>query len=215
MTSLPIIWYATCDYEYEKDEDTFMEKNRKDDMKAKNKTKFDQDEEGKDMKFFLKNPELYKIGINKECFSYLLLGKNILYALWHSFIIFMTCLFATSYVGAHQTDGKDIDFWIGGMTIFGVSIFVANLVLAQHSTTFEWRYIILLFLGPIAYFLFYWIVNKILPGEIDHLFANNFSITVIWYAIIFCMVSTYVIDEVRGIYEDFDKVEDNLPGAEH
>ena len=29
MTSAPIMWFATCDYEYEKDEATLKEKNRK------------------------------------------------------------------------------------------------------------------------------------------------------------------------------------------
>jgi len=166
------------------------------------------------MKFFLKNPELYSIGINKECFSYPLLAKHILYALWHAFVIYMACLFAISSLGAHQTTGKDIDFWLGGMTIFGVAIFVSNMILAQHSTTFEWRYIVLLIFGPICYFFLYWIASKILPGEISHLFINNFSITVIWYAIIFSLVSIYALDMVRQIYEGFDKIEDNMPGAQ-
>jgi hypothetical protein len=29
MTSAPIMWYATCDYEYEKDEKTLKEKYEK------------------------------------------------------------------------------------------------------------------------------------------------------------------------------------------
>lgn len=99
------------------------------------------------------------------------------------------------------------------MTVFGVSIFIANLVLALHSKTFEWRYIILLMLGPIGFFLFYWIANFVLVGEIQYLFVPNFSITVIWYAIIFCLITTYVIDKIREIYEDFDEIEDDLPGA--
>jgi len=100
-------------------------------------------------------------------------------------------------MGAHQTNGKDIDFWLGGNTIFGVCIFVANMILATHSKTFDWRYIFLLILGPISYFLFYWVGNVILINEIWHLFSNNFSITVIWYAIIFSMVSIYALDKAR------------------
>merc|ERR1719465_390500 len=123
------------------------------------------------------------------------------------------CLFAISSLGAHQTTGKDIDFWLGGNTVYGVCIFVANMILAQHSKTFEWRYIFLLILGPIAYFLFYWIANVVLVNEVWHLFRNNFSITVIWYAIIFTMIFIYALDKVRHIYEDFDEIEDNLPGA--
>jgi hypothetical protein len=154
----------------------------------------------------LKNPELYKIGIYKECFSYWLLGKNIVYALWHGLVVFMACLYAVSYLGAHQTTGKDIDFWLCGMTCFGVYIFVANMILATHSKTFGWLYIFLLILGPISYFLFYWIANMVLLGEIKHLFRNNFTITVVWYAIIFALVTTYVVDTMRQIFENFDEI---------
>lgn len=178
-----------------------------------NKTQIAENEVSREQKFLLKDADLYSIGINKECFSYLLLAKNIVYALWHAFVLYMACLFAISSLGAHQTTGKDIDMWLGGMTVYGVAIFVANLILAQHSMTFNLFYLFLLVLGPIAYFLFYKIVSSFLVGDIMHLFENNFSITVIWYAIIFCMVSTYVLDLTRQIYEQFDKIEDNLYGA--
>jgi hypothetical protein len=74
--------------------------------------------------------------------------------------------------GVNQGDGKDIGFWVGGMTCFGCAIFLANFVLGLHSKTYEWRYIILLFLGPIAYFLFYWILNMVMLNEIRYLLAN-------------------------------------------
>lgn len=162
------MWFATCDYEYEKDEATYRKKKeaREGTISANNQTNYNQDEMSRENKYFLKNPELYEIGINKECFSYWLLAKNIVYALWHAFVVYMACLFAISALGAHQTTGKDIDFWLGGMTVYGVSIFVANMILAQHSKTFEWRYILLLCLGPVLFFVFYWIGNMVLVGEI-------------------------------------------------
>lgn len=64
MTSAPIMWFTTCDYEFEKDEETLTKKIDK--GKAKENTE-------KEQKFLLKNPELYEIGPNKECFSYKLL----------------------------------------------------------------------------------------------------------------------------------------------
>jgi hypothetical protein len=181
-------------------------------MKAKDSTNYDLGEIERENKYLLANPELYQIGIKKECFSYWLLAKHIVYALWHAFVIFMACLIAISSLGAHQTTGKDIDFWLGGFTIYMVCVFVANLILAQHSMTFEWRYIFLLVLGPLSLFFFYWIGNILLVSEISYIFANNLTITVIWYAIIFSLVSTYLLDTVRQIYENFDEIEDNMLG---
>lgn len=179
-------------------------------MKAKDNTNYDLSEIEHENKYFLANPELYAIGINKECFSYLLLAKHIIYALWHAFVVFMACLIAISSLGAHQTTGKDIDFWLGGFTVFMVCVLVANLILAQHSKTFEWRYILLLLIGPFCFFLVYWILSFILVSEISYLFKNNLSITVIWYAILFSMVTTYLVDTARQVYENFDEIEDNL-----
>lgn len=58
-----------------------------------------------------------------------------------------------------QTDGKATGFWVGGMTVYGVSIFVANLFLFTNAKTYEKIGIFLLSLGPIAYFLFYWLFS--------------------------------------------------------
>lgn len=99
------------------------------------------------------------------------------------------------------------------MTTFGCAIFLANFVLALHSKTYEWRYIILLLIGPLSYFVFYWILNLVQLNDITLLFANNFSISLAFYAIILSLVSTYVVDKAREIFVNFQKVEDNLPGA--
>ncbi len=57
MTSLPIIWFALADYEYIKDSDLFD-------------------------KCFMKSPELYKIGLENQCFSIPLFFKYIFYAIF-------------------------------------------------------------------------------------------------------------------------------------
>ena len=99
---MPIMWYATCDLEYEKDEETYLLKQEKKErdgdnrIQSKNATHIQQSEISRENKYFLKNPDLYEIGLNKECFSYFLLAKNIVYALWHAFVVYMACLFAIS-----------------------------------------------------------------------------------------------------------------------
>jgi len=78
----------------------------------------------------LENPDLYKIGINRECFSKLIFIKWIIYALWHGLVIFAIVHFGLLNHQTAQADGKDIGFWVSGMAIFGVCIFVANFELA-------------------------------------------------------------------------------------
>lgn len=70
MTSLPILWFAVYDFEYEKDKD------ENDDRNVVN------------TKYFLLNAELYKIGMNGTCFSLPILGQWILYAIFHAAMIY-------------------------------------------------------------------------------------------------------------------------------
>ena len=74
------------------------------------------------------------------------------------------------------------------MTTYGVCIFMANFILGIQAKTYESFGIFLLSLGPIAYFLFYWILNNIFIGDIASLFAPNFAIGTVWLAILFCLV---------------------------
>lgn len=81
---------------------------------------------------YLMNPRLYKIGIERTCFSKKLFIQWIAYALWHSGVIFFTTLFVLNNYQTHQTDGKDIGFWVAGLLNFGICIFVANLEIAMR-----------------------------------------------------------------------------------
>lgn len=76
MTSLPIMWYALYDFEFEKD--------RPADQIESNKN---------DSKLLLRNPMLYKIGMNNQCFSLKKLFLWILYAIYHSAIIYGSNLY--------------------------------------------------------------------------------------------------------------------------
>lgn len=78
MTSLPIMWYALYDFEFEKD--------RPADQMESNKYE-------NDTKLLLRNPMLYKIGMNNQCFSLKKLFLWILYAIYHSAIIYGSNLY--------------------------------------------------------------------------------------------------------------------------
>lgn len=85
----------------------------------------------------MRNPELYSIGLNRECFNVKLLFKYIVYALWHALVAYTICVYALSELGANQNDGKEIGFWVAGMTTFGVCIFMANFQLGIYAKTYE------------------------------------------------------------------------------
>lgn len=70
MTSLPILWFAVYDFEYERDPPS-------------------QDEKASPFKKYLMcHPSLYRIGIDNTCFTSAKFMKWIVYALWHTVIIF-------------------------------------------------------------------------------------------------------------------------------
>lgn len=202
MTSVPITWYSTYDFEYEKDEEHFKEKKQNSIQASDVETKY-----------FMANPELYSIGIHRECFSVKLLAKYIGYALWHALIAYEICLYAMNELGVSQSDGTEIGFWVGGMTTFGVCIFMANFLLGLQAKTYEIYGILMLFIGPIAYFFFYWVLNNVFVGDIACLFAPNFSIGIIWVAMLFCLIQQYAVEKAIQAYKKIDEVEDNLPGA--
>lgn len=70
MTSAPIMWFSTLDFEYEKDEATWRYKKGEDATEDDQKTisitdpsSIEKTLEQKNMKFLLRDPELYDIGI--------------------------------------------------------------------------------------------------------------------------------------------------------
>lgn len=85
----------------------------------------------------------------------------IFYALWHGVIIFFTVLYVLNQPLTMQEDGKDIGFWVAGMAIYGVCIFVANFELALRFNTHSWLGVLTLLAGVIAYFFFYSILSLV------------------------------------------------------
>lgn len=149
-----------------------------------------------DKEDYLENPELYKIGINRECFTKTLFMQWVFYALWHAAIIFATVLYALNQPQACQSDGKEIGFWVAGMTIYGVCIFVANFLLAMRFNTHSCCSTLTLLAGVVAYFFFYSILAVFFTNQINHLFMPNFSIGVLWLSVLFCVLQTYVIEKI-------------------
>jgi len=112
MTSLPIMWYGCFDFDKKRKRkqnfnfewEEFKEEIKEEgggseasllrssaidniaDFNAHSGIEYDKDD-------YLENAELYKIGLNRVCFSKTLFVQWIFYALWHALIIFFIVLY--------------------------------------------------------------------------------------------------------------------------
>lgn len=177
MTSLPILWYCVFDFQYKKDIDIKMQLETQQ-LKG----------------YFMRNPLLYRIGIDGTCFSTWLFVKWLAYALIHAAFIFYCCFWVLAQKGTHQSDGKDIGFWVAGMLVYGVCIFVANSVLAFKHFTHYWIGTFFFVLCTSSYFFFFWLFSISFKNEIDHLFMPTFKMRICYIIIIFIVSAVYLAE---------------------
>lgn len=177
MTSLPVLWYCVFDFQYKKDIDMQMHLPKR-------------ELQG----YFMRNPLLYRIGIDGTCFSTWLFVKWLIYALVHAAFIFYCCFWVLEHRATHQSDGKDIGFWVGGMLVYGVCIFVANTVLAFKHFTHYWIGTFFFFICTTSYFAFFWLFSISFKNEVDHLFMPTFSMRIVYLIIFYIVISVFMAE---------------------
>ena len=87
MTSFPIIWYSIYDFEHEKDRPEKKTDSEENELPV-HETEVQRFIQG-DENYFLRNPELYKPGMEGSCFGTKVMAKWILYALWHAYVVYL------------------------------------------------------------------------------------------------------------------------------
>lgn len=162
------MWYACFDFEKKRKRKNKYKFEWPADTKA---TKWENAGEKEDEKLnewendpqndYLENPELYRIGIDRTCFSRRLFVQWVIYALWHAFVIHYTVLYVLCNPETHKADGKDIGFWLSGMAIYGVCIMVANLEIAIRFNTHNVLGVLCILAGVVCYFLSYGILSAV------------------------------------------------------
>lgn len=135
----------------------------------------------------MKNPALYSIGLNKDCFSMRLFFKYIIYALWHSWICYFIGFYCLNIPSQNEANGKAIGLWSAGQLVFGVCIFVANFQLAINFNTHTVIGVLTLLAGPLAYFVIFPLISYTFHNEANHLFGPIFDMAVTYLVIIFCV----------------------------
>jgi len=174
--------------------------------------------------YFMRNPLLYRIGIDGTSFSTWLFVKWLMYALIHAAFIFYSCFYVLQHKATHQSDGKDIGFWVGGMLVYGICIFVANMVLAFKHFTHYWIGTFFFLLCICAYFVFFWLFSITFKNEVDHLFKPTFSMRIVYLIIFFIVFAVYLAELAysacrklaNGDHKDMDgETEELLDNRQH
>jgi hypothetical protein len=105
----------------------------------------------------MRNPLLYKLGMEGKCFGKMEMTKWILYALWHALVIYYICFFciteADSMNSPKQPDGQDLGFWVGGHVVYGACCIIANAVLAHKFHHHHWGGVGLLSMMVLSFFV--------------------------------------------------------------
>ena len=101
------------------------------------------------------------------------------------------------------------------MTVYGVCIFVANMVLAFKHYTHTCLGIIFFLMCNSAYFLFFYLFSASFKNEIGSLFVPTFSIRMVYLIIFFIVFSVYLGELAYSGCKRIWKGDDTTKGGEH
>jgi len=111
-------------------------------------------------------------------------------------VIYQTVFIALVHANTNRGDGKDVGLWIGGMTVYGQCIIVANVLLAARFHNHNWISVTCLVLGCLAYIVSYAFLSAVVQiPEVNSIFAVNFSIGLVWLTIIFGNLFVYISEK--------------------
>ena len=170
-----------------------------------------------DENFFMRNPMLYRIGMDQACFGKMEMAKWILYALWHAFVVFNINFWALEAADSsnspRQSDGKDFGFWVAGHVLYGSCVFVSNLVLAHKFNIHHKQGAGLLGLMVFAYFFIMflesqWPFSVTLFADVSHIYFPMFQSILVWLTIGMVLGQVSILELLWGAYRgEKDKME--------
>ena len=87
--------------------------------------------------YFMRDAQLYKLGLDGKCFNFFILVRWLFYGLIQGIYIYLLCFYCLCIPGITQKDGKDLGLWVGGHVTYGTCIIAANLVVLHkfHNYT--------------------------------------------------------------------------------
>jgi phospholipid-transporting ATPase len=100
---------------------------------------------------YTKNPNLYQIGLRKECFN------NRVFWFWISYGAFQALLIL--YFCFYQMELDQPDYWASGQIALGAVVMVVNLTIIAQMNIFDIMGVTLPLLSILVYFFVYWFFN--------------------------------------------------------
>jgi magnesium-transporting ATPase (P-type) len=140
----------------------------------------------------MRNPKLYKIGMEGSCFGKMEMVKWVLYGFWHALVVYFVCYCALAvsnpYNSPKMENGMDLGFRVAGHVVYGVCVFIVNQVLAHKFHHHHWQGTALIIMMVSAFFVIMAIESGCpsveLFAEVSHIFEPMFSQIITWLTII-------------------------------
>mmetsp|Transcript_6081 Transcript_6081/g.10324 ORF Transcript_6081/g.10324 Transcript_6081/m.10324 type:complete len:203 (+) Transcript_6081:2787-3395(+) len=153
----------------------------------------------------MKHPNLYRIGLENQCFGVKKFFQYILYALLHALIIYFLCMSALSSPTQSQGhSGKDLGFWVCGHVVYGTCVMVANITIMHKFNNFTGWGEGLAFGMVLCFYtsLFGQSLFSQFP-LVFHIFDTTYTQLAVWMAILLCCLQVSLGEMLMSRLEKF------------
>lgn len=117
-----------------------------------------------DLNLLMRNPQLYKLGMQYQCFSKRLFAAWLAYAVWHAYIVYWVVfmvLTQSNYMSTNvQSNGQALGQWLAGNTVYASCIFISNLILIHRSFLIHPFGMFIIFGMVSAFFVIFFIMSS-------------------------------------------------------
>jgi len=132
---------------------------------------------------FMKEPLLYRVGIEGRLFNTKVFWGWQLYALYEALIILFIGLVITQM--SPVSDGKTFNFWAGGHIVYFECVLTANFILLRSTHNFTGWCELLIFLQVTSFFWLLYLDSIWLTSPISYFFDEFFGSLTAWLGVLF------------------------------
>jgi len=163
-------------------------------------------------KVFMKNSQLYRLGIERRKFSTAKFWQWNFYAFYHAIIILFCGMVVTQI--AVFANGQTYDFWAGGHVVFFFCIVVVNLVQLQMTNNLTGWGELLIFSQILFFFPSYWVICWWADDNVVYgIFEQWHMLPVTWFglALTCCILMLFdwgvlqILGYIKGVAKKSDK----------
>ena len=152
--------------------------------------------------FFMKNPMLYKLGLESQSYGIQMFWKWVIYALVQALLIYFICFNAILTPGQTLQDGRDIGLHVAGHNVYTICIIISNTVLMHKFNNYTgWgELLVAIMIMNIFTILFIESLMSMFP-QVYLIFVPLFSQPVIWASLVFVIIMVSVFEFAFSSYQ--------------